>query len=138
MNITKIGAIIVNEQRQMLVVRKNVPGRTTFIIPGGKPEADETDSETCCRELLEELGVRTVSMTYFGSFSEPSEFESAMVDARIYAVEIAGQPRPSNEIVELAWVDGASVAQGRDLGSILSRHVIPELVRRGVLRAEMA
>ena len=135
MVITKVGAIIVNSDRKMLVVRKNVPGRSTFIIPGGKPEANETDQDTCERELFEELGVKTLSLTYFGSFSEPSEFEDAMVDARVYRVDIEGSPRPSREIVELDWIDGVSLANGADLGSILTKHVIPELVRQGVVNA---
>jgi 8-oxo-dGTP diphosphatase len=135
MVIYKVGAIILNENKQMLVARKRVPGRTTFIIPGGKPEPGETDHDTCRRELSEELGVDTLSLRYFGRFEEPSEFEDALVNATVYTVEIKGTPRPNNEIVELAWVDGVSLAEGFDLGTILSKHVMPRLIQEGVLNS---
>ena len=138
MIINKVGAIIVNDDRQMLVVRKNVSGRKTFIIPGGKPELGETDHDTCKRELQEELGVDTLALTYFGTFEERSEFEDALVKAIVYTVEVEGMPAPSSEIVEMAWVDGVSLARGFDLGSILSRHVIPRLVCEGVLNSEVS
>jgi len=132
--INKVGAIILNSDQQILVVRKRVPGRRTFIIPGGKPEPGETDEDTCRRELLEELGARMLSFRHFGDYSEPSEFEDAVVNARVYKVKVEGPPRPCNEIIELAWVDAQAVASGFDLGSILSRHVIPGLVAEGAMK----
>jgi 8-oxo-dGTP diphosphatase len=134
MIITKVGAIILNDDQRILVARKNVPGRVTFIIPGGKPEQGESDEDACRRELYEELGVKLVSMNHFGDYSEPSEFEDATVNARVYSVKIEGVPEPYNEILELAWTDGRN--DDIELGSILSKHVIPALIARGLMRSD--
>lgn len=138
MIIDKVGAIILNDRGQMLVVRKNVPGRHTFIIPGGRREAGESDEETCRRELREELGVEVVDLAYFGAYEEPSEFEDALLKATIYRVEVVGDPAPQSEIVETAWVHGGSAAEGIEMGSVITNHVLPRLVDEGLVRAATA
>lgn len=134
MIIDKVGAIILNDQGQMLVVKKTVPGRDTFIIPGGRREKGETDEETCRRELREELGVEITKLDYFGMFEEPSAFENAPLKATIYRVNIAGNPAPQSEIVEMAWVDGGSTATGIGLGSVITNHVLPQLINEGSIK----
>ncbi|MEU9213414.1 NUDIX domain-containing protein [Streptomyces sp. NPDC048415] len=134
MTIDKVGAVILNDEGQMLVVRKQVPGRHTFIIPGGQRETGESDEQTCRRELLEELGTQVVAMDYFGTYEEPSEFEDAALRATVYRVEIKGDPTPTSEIVELAWVDGTSLAAGVEVGSVVARHVLPRLVGEGLVK----
>jgi 8-oxo-dGTP diphosphatase len=96
--ITKIGAVIQNDQRQLLVVKKNVPGRDTYIIPGGRPEGDETEEETLRRELSEELGVTVEKFTPFGKYEEPAEFEDAVLVMTVFDVEVKGDPKPQSEI----------------------------------------
>ena len=131
--IEKIGAIIQRPDGRLLVVRKAVPGRTTYIIPGGRREPGETDLETLHRELVEELGVRTTAATLFGDYQEPAEFEDALLHMIVYDVAIEGTPSPQSEILELAWVDATFRDEGYDLGSTLSNHVIPALVNLGRL-----
>jgi 8-oxo-dGTP pyrophosphatase MutT (NUDIX family) len=131
--IDKVGAVILNDEGKMLLVRKQVPGRHTFIIPGGKREPGESDDETCRRELLEELGTHVVSMKYFGTYEEPSAFEDVPLRATVYRVEVSEEPSPNSEIVELAWVDGCSLADGVEMGSVVSHHVLPRLMREGLV-----
>lgn len=131
--IVKIGAIIQRSDGRLLVVRKAVPGRTTYIIPGGRPEPGETESETLHRELEEELGVRIVRAERFAEYDEPAEFEDRGLHMVVYDVIVKGVPKPQSEILELAWVDSRFRDDGYELGSTLANHVIPALVRLGRL-----
>lgn len=129
--IFKIGAIILNENKQILVVRKIFKDRVDFIIPGGRQEAGENDEQTLTRELQEELGVKLVSMSFFGRFEEVSIFENIPLIMHVYEAEIAGTPNPQSEIKECVWVSRDYQSEGYALGTVLSKHVIPHLVRSG-------
>lgn len=128
----KIGAIILNSSRdKMIVVRK--AGKALFIIPGGKPEGNESDIETLKRELKEELQVDLRKCSFFGEYEEPAEFDDAILRMRVYEVLVAGMPNVDNEIEEAAWIDRSFEKYGIRLGSVLCNHVVPALVTRGDL-----
>lgn len=129
--ITKIGAVIQNNQRQLLVVKKNIPGRDTYIIPGGRPEGDETEEETLRRELSEELGVTVEKFTSFGKYEEPAEFEDAVLVMTVFDVEVKGDPKPQSEIIDSLWIDVEYKSKGISIGSTLANHVVPGLVALG-------
>lgn len=128
---TKIGAVIQDDSRRLLVVKKHVPGRNTYIIPGGRPEDAETPLETLERELLEELGVKVATSVPFGNYEEPSEFEDAVLSMTVFDVTIEGTPSPQSEIVDLLWIDRDYAAQGISIGSTLANHVVPRLIELG-------
>jgi 8-oxo-dGTP diphosphatase len=131
--IYKVGAVILNSDCEMLITRKNVPGRHTFIIPGGRREADESDGETCIREIREELGVRVTKITYLDTYREPAEFEDELLIMPVYLTEIDGTPHALSEIVEIAWISRNYKEKGIELGSTLENHVIPELILRNLI-----
>lgn len=129
--IAKIGAVIQNDQCQLLVVKKNVPGRDTYIIPGGRPEGDETEEDTLRRELAEELGVTVEKFTPFGKYEEPAEFEDAVLVMTVFDVEVKGDPKPKSEIIDSLWIDAKYKSKGISIGSTLANHVVPGLVALG-------
>lgn len=132
-SIYKVGAIILNDEKQILVVRKIFKDRTEFIIPGGRQEKGETDEQTLVRELKEELGVSVDAFSFFGKFNEQAIFEDVPLVMSVYRVEIEGQPSPQSEIKEYVWVGRNYEQEGYLLGSVLSKHVIPSLVSKGEL-----
>jgi 8-oxo-dGTP diphosphatase len=127
----KIGAVIQDANRNLLVVKKNVPGRNTYVIPGGRPEGAETQMETLERELEEELGVRVANATFFGTYEERSEFEDVPLIMTVFDVEIEGRPMPQSEIIDLLWIDRRYKERGISIGSVLANHVIPKLITSG-------
>lgn len=131
--IYKVGAVIVNDSKQILVVRKTFKDRVEFIIPGGRQELGEDDEQTLFRELEEELGVKVSSYTYFGTYEEPAVFEGTPLTMSVYEVVIKGIPKPQSEIKEAIWIDRDYSGKGIKLGSVLANHVIPALINRGLL-----
>jgi 8-oxo-dGTP diphosphatase len=100
--IHKVGAAVVDGGR-LLVVRKR--GLADFILPGGKPEGDETALETLSREVAEELGCDIANASLARVFTDVAAGDvSAVVVVRLYAAELVGDPRPMAEIEELAWI----------------------------------
>jgi 8-oxo-dGTP diphosphatase len=127
--IHKIGAAILSEGR-MLVVRK-VSSDDIFIIPGGKPEGNESHEETLRRELNEELSIGVDSLTYIGSFEDTAEFENRPIRMDVYRVEISGEPRAASEIAELRWIDRDYSKDGVKIGSVLASFVVPKMEDEG-------
>jgi 8-oxo-dGTP diphosphatase len=103
-----VAAVIRDADARVLLARKR--GTAAFLQPGGKREAGEDDAAALARELREELGCEVDgSFMPLGIFRAPAANESGReVVAHLYAVALAGTPRPLAEIDALAWVDPAS------------------------------
>lgn len=101
--IHKVGLAAERDGR-LLVVRKR--GLDAFILPGGKPEGDETDIQTLVREIDEELGCGVQRATLRGIFKDVAAGAAgSVVVIRLYSAELVGEPHPCSEIEELAWVN---------------------------------
>ena len=126
----KVGAIILNDKK-ILVVRKYVKGHNEFIIPGGKKEGDEKPLETLQRELKEELSIDLKEATFFKRFEDIAVFENIPIIMDVYEVSYSGTIKADSEIKEYIWVSKDYFQEGINLGSVLSKHIIPQLVSKG-------
>lgn len=129
---TKVAGLI-RDGRRILVVRKNLPGRTEWIMPGGKPAPGESQEETLRRELAEELDVQITGIRWFGWFEDRATFEGTPMAMDVYNVEAQGTPRPSSEIAEIRWISQRYHEEGVVVGNLLSRAVLPALQRVNAL-----
>ena len=128
--IRKIGLLVVRENR-LLLCRK-CRGTTLLILPGGKPEGDETEERALAREIAEELGTTVSAIEHFGRYEDDAAGDPRRVSISLYTGVLAREPVASGEIAELIWF-GA----GDDTGLIspsLQRQILPDLLRRGILR----
>jgi len=61
-----VGGILVEENKVLLVKRKNPPCKGFWSIPGGRQKLGETASEAIVREMLEETGLVVEPIGVFG------------------------------------------------------------------------
>ncbi len=129
--IRKIAGVILWSRRLLVVCKRSAPG--VFIMPGGKPEPGEHHWATLARELGEELTVSLVTATHMGSYRDVAHFEKVPICMDVYIAEISGVPQPQSEIAGLRWINSNYAEEGVAVGSVLSAHVVPELVRRDLI-----
>ena len=124
---TAIGAAIINNGK-ILLVRK----RQIWILPGGKPEFNESDIECLCREVSEELsGTQLDNIRYYGDFKGRTPHTKDILKARVYFADINGKLcQPAAEIAEYSWVKDPNQY---DLSEITSK-IVDSLIRDGYLR----
>lgn len=123
--IYKVG-LAAERDGHLLVARKR--GLDTFILPGGKPEGDETDLQTLSREVIEELGCSIEKPYLRGVFKDVAAGASeTVVVVRLYSANLVGEPKPCSEIEELAWVDMKK--PGLKLAPSIANGILPYLRR---------
>ncbi len=118
-------AVVLDADGRMLVVRKR--GTAMFMQPGGKPMPGESAVEAIQREIAEELGVAASSVQSLGRHVADAANEPGhTVEADVFLVTLAGEPRAAAEIDEIAWIDPA------DAGGIKLAPLTQQLTARTV------
>ncbi|MGI1794761.1 NUDIX hydrolase [Acinetobacter variabilis] len=102
--ITIAAAIILNEQNQILLVRKK--DTDFFMHVGGKLEPNELPEAALSREVLEETGCEMEILSYIGKYETvaANELNHSLV-SYLYQVKLKSQPQVQAELVEMQWVD---------------------------------
>ena len=125
-HILKIGLAVVRGD-SILLVRKR--GSSTYILPGGKPEAGEDDRSALTRELMEELGCRIEdeSLRFMGSFTDRIQGSDVdTVTVRLYDGQLVGDTAAASEIESLRWHPISNHAD-EDLAPSLRNLILPFL-----------
>lgn len=103
-----VGAIVIRDNRVLLVRRGQPPSEGLWAIPGGRVRLGETLQEAIEREVKEETGV-TISPTnpvYTFDVIERDDrgrvrFHYVIVD--LIADYVSGEPKPSDDAREADW-----------------------------------
>ena len=131
-DIQKAGGVIIRN-RQFLVTRS--VGKDVFIAPGGKLEPGETMIQALQREIEEEIQItiNPATLESLGSFrAEAAGKKDVIVEMEVFLInDIEDEPRPSNEIEEIRWID--SQTKDITLGSIFEHDVMPILKQRDLI-----
>ncbi len=122
-----------DREGRVLNVRKR--GTRMFMLPGGKPEGEESPAETALREFREELGVQLdpASLTAVGEFRSAAANEPGFeVVAHIFEHPFVEGVAVSAEIDALEWVDPTAASSNArdDLAPLNTEHVFPRLRTR--------
>jgi 8-oxo-dGTP pyrophosphatase MutT (NUDIX family) len=98
-----VAAVVRDDAGRVLVVRKK--GTTVFMQPGGKIEPGEGLEDALRREVREELSVGIAESHSLGRFTAEAAHEPGFtVEAELFDVTLAGEPRKAAEIEEMRWV----------------------------------
>ncbi len=102
--ILKVGLLIIRDKK-FLVNRKY--GTSIFLMPGGKPQAGESEQDALIREIHEEHGVELVrdSIRHFCDYKDMAVHEpNTTLLIKIYQGTIIGEPQCNSEIEEQKWI----------------------------------
>jgi ADP-ribose pyrophosphatase YjhB (NUDIX family) len=122
-----INAAIIQEGEILLIKKEK-----TWILPGGKPRAEESDITCLCREVDEELsGTQIDNIRYYNDFKGITPHKGDVLRAKVYFADIKGVLRsPSSEIIEHAWVSDSSKYNVSDITS----KILESLKEKGYLK----
>ena len=122
-----VDGIIIDEERVLLIKRKNEPFKGKWSLPGGFVEYKETVEDAVIREILEETNLSTDVKELVGVYSSPDR------DPRGHTVTIAfllniksGEMKSGND------ADDAKFFEIEDLPELSFDHkkIIEDAVRR--------
>lgn len=102
--ITVAAAVILNEQHQLLLVRKK--NTSAFMQVGGKLEPNESPEACMLREIEEEIGTEASIEQFIGRFETATANEpDHLLVAYVYHVTLEQAPIFQAEIAEMRWID---------------------------------
>ncbi|MBM3662191.1 MAG: NUDIX domain-containing protein [Actinobacteria bacterium] len=120
-----VGAIVISDDRLLMVRRGHGPGAGEWSVPGGRVEPGETLAEATVRELLEETGIDGVCGPFLGWVERiDTERHHVILDFTV-VVDPREEPAAGSDVTEAAWVPLAEVAELRlvdGLAEFLAEH----------------
>ena len=104
-----VGAVVIRNEKVLLVKRRKPPGKGLWSIPGGRVELGEPLKEAAEREVKEEAGViiRAKDPVYTFDLIDRDKqgyirFHYVIVD--LLADYVSGKVNPSSDACEARWV----------------------------------
>jgi len=111
-----VGAIVVKNNKVLLIKRKNAPNQGLWAIPGGKVEPGETLQQAAEREIKEETGltIRAHEVIYVFDLIERDAddnllFHYVIID--LMADYVSGELRAGDDATDACWVSKAELDQ---------------------------
>ena len=102
--ITVAAAVILNDQNQLLLVRKK--NTQYFMQVGGKLERNEAPEKTMLREIAEEISTSAQIQQFIGRFETLAANEAGhQLVSYVYQVNLDHAPKMDAEIAEMKWID---------------------------------
>ena len=102
--ITVAAAAILNDQNQLLLVRKK--NTQYFMQVGSKLECNEAPEKTMLREIAEEISTSAQIQQFIGRFETLAANEAGhQLVSYVYQVNLDQTPKMDAEIAEMKWID---------------------------------
>jgi len=103
-----VGAIIINDNKVLMVRRSRKPYKGTWMFPAGFVDYGEHPEETLIREVREETGLKVDEYKYYGLFQAPDDPRSPGHFTIFYEILAFSDQIFNNdedENVEIKWFD---------------------------------
>jgi ADP-ribose pyrophosphatase YjhB (NUDIX family) len=131
--IVGVGAIVVQDDKVLLVRRATEPLKGEWSVPGGALELGERLLEGVRREVLEETGldvepgeVLEVFDSIFADQQGLTQFHYVLID--YLCRPLSGQLRAGSDVSDARWV------REENLGAFQLRDSVEQVVRKGLIR----
>ena len=121
-------AVLIREDRVLLVQRANPPDPGLWGFPGGRIEPGETMEACAIRELLEETGIKAEAvrvLTAVDAFDhdDNGRLRHHFILVAVQCRWIEGEPLASDDALDARWVafddlKGAGLALSRDVAEV--------------------
>ena len=109
--ILAVSAAVFREGRALIIRRARAPLLGHFSLPGGGVEVGETLAAALARELMEEVGIEAQIIAFNrhveAIYQEGDRIRMHFVIASFVAHWIRGEPRLSDEVDAVEWIDPA-------------------------------
>jgi 8-oxo-dGTP diphosphatase len=110
-----VGAIIIEQDRVMLVKRAHPPLAGEWSIPGGALEMGETLRQAAAREALEETGLTVEVGELLGVYDRILRDDDGCIQYHYVLIDflcrrIAGEPEAAGDAAEARWFSRGEVA----------------------------
>jgi len=107
--VVAVGAIILSDDRILLVKRKNPPGQGLWTIPGGAVELGETIKDALKREVREETGLEIEIIKPIEIVDEIVRDESGKIRFHYVIIDflvkpVGGELCASSDVLDAEWV----------------------------------
>jgi len=126
-----VGAVIVDDDRLLLIRRGHGPAAGEWSFPGGRVEFGETMVEALVREVKEETGLDVAVGDYIGHVEVLGDTAHFVIHD-FYATAFDTEPlQAGDDAQEVAWVEFHAVAELNLVDSVaefLSDHHIIDLM----------
>jgi len=116
-HIVAVGGLVTNTQGQVLMIKSPRYGDWEF--PGGQVEESEILTHALEREVLEETGITVNVKSLVGIYSNTRTPSIVMMD--FICEYVSGEPTPSEESVNVEWVNHDDVLSRIKRKSIYKR-----------------
>ncbi|WP_455222078.1 NUDIX hydrolase [Kaarinaea lacus] len=113
--IVGVGAVVIHEDRVLLVKRGQAPFQGKWCIPGGKVRYGETLQQAAEREIHEETGITIKAgepvyvFDTIDTASSEQSYHYVVID--LQADYISGNPQARDDVLDAAWFDKDEVDQ---------------------------
>src|SRR5882672_5156197 len=106
-----VGAVVVDDDRLLMIRRGHGPGAGEWSIPGGRVEFGETLVEALVREVFEETNLE-IAVDHFLGFAEgiDDEYHFVFMDFAATALD-AAVIAPGDDAAEARWVNLTDVVE---------------------------
>jgi 8-oxo-dGTP diphosphatase len=106
-----VGAVVVSDERLLVIRRGRGPAQGQWSVPGGRVEAGETLAEAVVRELREETGIAGVCAELMGWVERiGDDYHYVILDFRVVPLD-DNDPVAGDDAAEAAWVPLHEVAE---------------------------
>ena len=106
-----VGAVVVDEDRLLLIRRGHGPAAGEWSVPGGRVERGELLAEAVVRELAEETGLEGVCGELIGWVERiGDDHHFVILDFAVQLLDPTAQPVAGDDAQEAAWAPLDQVA----------------------------